>query len=606
MAESILTEHLKDEFKHELNLLLRDLLKVVKILSLYPDDNPLPTRMRSSISTKFVELVNRYDGLKFDIREEEILYLGDTVFQDSGRDESLAEMFYQAGIITLEFRIGLSIGDFNAFLNLLKNFSNDCSTDRDLVTLLWQENFEFIHFLTLEDLALDNLNSEITINELYPNYGVEDERGLDFAAILAFESPDDEDEPEYEGGFRECELSDEQEDGLRQMELSGSDSEDGPFLNFLKKGAELVREDTVAVQKLVEENRCFDHYRCITRIMIDILRFWDDREKFDETVVICDKILDELLKSGAFAAAADFVHSLRNFQIEMVQDKKQTAARLTEFMRRAGDSSHVERLTDIINRQEKIDISSISTYLESLGWESLSHIVKMLARLVARESRMMVCDYLVRNGRKNLSVIGKEVYSKKWFVVRNAVYIMGRIGTNEVLHFLKISATNPEVRVREETIEALLLVKTEEAAAILAWFLNDEEPRLRRLALDHLGRIGGSVSFKAIGAVILSRDFFIRTLEEQSGLLATYSRIGGSEVVEVLAGLIGGSSLFSLVRKTDLRLAALRALAHNNSEEAEAKILKLSRSWRRWLRRAAGDALKYRQRHLNSREVEHG
>ena len=606
MAESILTEHLKDEFNHELNLLLRDFLKVIKILTLYPDDNPLPNRMRSSISTKFVELVNRYDGLKFEIREDEILFQRDTVFHDTGREEALAGTFYQAGIITLEFRTGLSIADFNAFLNLLKIYNNDCSPDRDLVTLLWQENFEYILFSTLEDLALDNLNSEVTINELYPNYGVENEKGLDFAAILAAESPDEDGDAVYDGGFRECELTDEQEDGLRQMGLSGGDGEDSPFENFLKQGAELVREDTVAVQKLVEESRCFDHYRCITRIMLDILRSWDDRDKFDESVVICDKILDELLKSGAFAAAADFVCSLRNFQIELAKNKKLTAARLTDFMRRAGDSQHVERLTDIINRQEKIDISSISTYLESLGWESLSHIVKMLARLVARESRMMVCDYLVRHGRKNLNVIGKEVYSKQWYVVRNAAYILGRIGTNEVLHFLKISAANTEERVREETIKALLLVKTEEAAELLAVFLDDPEPRLRRLALDHLGRIGGAVSFKAIEATVLSNEFFMKSLEEQSRLLVTYSRIGGSEVVDILGGMIGGTSLFSLVHKTELRLAALRALAHNNSNEAEAKLIKLGKSWRRWLRRAAEDAMKYRQRHLNAREVDNG
>ena len=116
-------------------------------------------------------------------------------------------------------------------------------------------------------------------------------------------------------------------------------------------------------------------------------------------------MLDELLVNGAFAVAADFVHSLRSLQRELDSTQPTFAERLDQYLRRAGDQKRVARLTEVINSQSRIDTASIEIYLESLGRESLNHITEMLGNLVAQEARMMVCKYLADHGRDNVAII---------------------------------------------------------------------------------------------------------------------------------------------------------------------------------------------------------
>ena len=52
----------------------------------------------------------------------------------------------------------------------------------------------------------------------------------------------------------------------------------------------------------------------------------------------------------------------------------------------------------------------------------------MLGKLVSKAARLMVCDYLARHGRANSTIIGGAVRDKRWYVARNAVMILGRIG----------------------------------------------------------------------------------------------------------------------------------------------------------------------------------
>ena len=44
----------------EIAFILKDLLKVIKVVSMYPEDNPLPHSMRRSFAEKLVDLVELY------------------------------------------------------------------------------------------------------------------------------------------------------------------------------------------------------------------------------------------------------------------------------------------------------------------------------------------------------------------------------------------------------------------------------------------------------------------------------------------------------------------------------------------------------------------
>lgn len=615
---NFISEHLKQEVTNDINVLLRDLLKVIKVLTIYPPDNPLPIKMRSSVGKRFLELVSRYEGLVFEFRPNELAYQGEIVFRDKGKEEVLAGLFYNAGIVKLEFQPGIMENQFNSFLDIIRNYINDRSIDRDLVSQLWQEQIEFIKFTTVEDLALSEHNADTIIEELHDSYRrrPSDETDVLYSNVLSDEngneSSSEEITPGGEGqsGSPDGNVTD--GDGsehsssetpaaidsssCEEVTLPSSPVSSDSFNIIMKDNYTLAEDEIQEIRLLLEENRYFDPYRTASRVLVEIIHIWDDQKPFFETIGICEKLLDDLLINGAFAVAADFVHTLRGLQEEMTAPKPAFAARLADFIRQAGDHNHIEQLTDIINRQSSIDPSLIEIYLESLGWESLVHINGMLSGLTSKESRIMVCNYLIRHGRDKTDIIGSGLRDKRWYVARNTAMILGKIGGERALHHLASSINHPHRQVREEVMAAIADMKSDETTDLLCRFLDDPDIELRQAALAHLENLGGRKFFDKLRSIISAPAFESYPINEQEQLLIALSRLGGAEVVNFLSSIAGTIRLFGSAPVIQYRLAALAALAYNRSPEAEKALLRLASSRRRWLRQAAAAALEqYRQ-----------
>lgn len=588
--DKTVSEDLSRNAASDIILLLRDMKKMLKVLTMYPDDNPLPAKMRRSFGAHFVQMVDKYNGLTFTIQPDEIYYNRETVYADESREEALAADFYGAGIIHLEFRPGLSLDEFDIFLDVIKTHLRNRSLDNDLASLLWQEQLSGIKFKTVDDLALTEQQTEEMIDEMYPGLeqGLQSNAEIDYNQVIL-----DEVSGQDSASLGSPPLSPEAIRDGEKMGLSLDTPPEVPdIVNQLLSGSiDLDDEENDKIKQILSDDRRFDPERSTTTILLEILDYWKDQKPFADTVTICEKILDQLLDRGAFAPAAEFVQALRTLHEKMISQKPAYADRLREFLIRAGDSRRIQQLTEIINRQDIVDTNSIKTYFEALGWESIAHITDMLGQLVSIGARMMVCDYLSERGKQHVGIIVNGLRDKRWFVVRNTVMILGRIGGENVLKPLSAVISHPDQRVRAELIAALANIKTDRAVDLMCRFLTDPEPKLRTVALDGLSQVGGRKPFETVRDIVQSPAFSEYPIEEQEQFLIAFSRLGGDEVTDFLDSIIGSSSLFNIGRIAQYRRMALNALAHNVSQGAEKLILKYTRSRRKWLRQAAVTAL---------------
>jgi len=596
---NVISEHLSREFASDIKVILRDLKKLLKVQTLYPDENPLPAKMRASFGGRFVEVVDEFGGLIFSIHPEEIVYEGEVVYRDESREEALAADFYNTGIIYLEFREGLSIDEFHIFLDILKTYQRDRLEADDLVSLLWQEQFVHVRFKTVDDLALGEVETESLIHEMYPSFDPNRRNAyrFDHNRIILDEGKSDSLPGSSLGAGT---VSPEASEDASKMGLSLESSEENqaPLDGLLSETFLTADEEQEEIKRLLEENRRYDPDRGSVRILIEILHHWDDRGKFVKTVDICEKALDQYLNRGAFKAAADLVHNVRSYRDELSVTKPDYASRLDKFILHCGDASRIQALTNIINMQQSIDSDLIESYLDCLGWESLTHVTGMLGSLVSRQARLRVCDYLSRRGHDHINIIANGLRDQRWYVVRNSVMILGRIGGRQVLPYLNKAAGHGDNRVRMEVLRAAAGHDDDEAVDIMFGFLKDEDIKIREAALERLRQTGGRRSFEIIQQIVRSPDFTDYPLDEQEQFLIIYSSLGGAEITDFLDSIIGSFSLFNLGWKARYRFMALKALAHNTSDEAERLILKYTRSRRKWLRQAAAAALDTRRRVL--------
>jgi len=121
----------------DIKLILKDFLKVIKVVSLYPEGNPLPKSMRSSFAEKLVSIVEDYGDIQVTVHRGHLTLDDETVFTDRSKEESLAGLFFRSGISGFMFKPGLNIDEIYRLLDVIKTFSNCVDSSEDLVNLIW-------------------------------------------------------------------------------------------------------------------------------------------------------------------------------------------------------------------------------------------------------------------------------------------------------------------------------------------------------------------------------------------------------------------------------------------------------------------------------------
>jgi len=181
----------------DIRLIVKDLLKVVKVVSLYPENNPLPQSLRRSFAEKFENVIDDYGDIRLTVEKSSLTYASDKVFEDKAKDEALVGLFFDAGILTITFKSGLDVNEIYRFLDIIKLGINATNNTYDLVNGLWEADLPNVSLTTAEDMALADYDGEVNIQEfaqLGSHYADSfGEPREDFQSIFLDQSPDDDD-----------------------------------------------------------------------------------------------------------------------------------------------------------------------------------------------------------------------------------------------------------------------------------------------------------------------------------------------------------------------------------------------------------------------------
>lgn len=147
-------------------LAMRDLLKVIKVVSLYPENNPLPQSLRQTFSDQLEALVEQYGDITIQVSKKELGYDGEVVFVDRTQEESLAGIFFESGITTFTLKSELDGEEIFKLLDTIKVYVNSPGRKEDLASLLWEANLGRFSFSTVEDVALSEYEGDFKVQEI--------------------------------------------------------------------------------------------------------------------------------------------------------------------------------------------------------------------------------------------------------------------------------------------------------------------------------------------------------------------------------------------------------------------------------------------------------
>ncbi len=249
-------------------------------------------------------------------------------------------------------------------------------------------------------------------------------------------------------------------------------------------------------------------------------------------------------------------------------------ARMTEALKKTASKSAVaDMIAEMRKRKpDSAEYAAAYLYLKTLDRAGTLLLLDLLAEERDRDARLFLLDILKDMGKNQVALVGEQLSDRRWFVVRNAVRILGDTKAEQALAFLHKVADHKDARIREEIISALINIGGRKAAGLLARYLKDKDHNLQVLALRGLGELQGLGDTEARYVMDFAelRPLKRRELELILDAIAVLGRIGGGESAEFLARYTRVRWWKPRKLQEKLRAAALSAIEAINRRRADA------------------------------------
>jgi HEAT repeat protein len=199
--------------------------------------------------------------------------------------------------------------------------------------------------------------------------------------------------------------------------------------------------------------------------------------------------------------------------------------------------------------------------------------MERLAEESDAQARKLLSDALIHQGPAATPVLIEYLGDERWYVVRNAVAILGELrAQTAVAHFLPL-LRHLDVRVRREAIRALTRIGGNDAVEILLQIVQKGDPDLRPHALLSLGAMKNPAAVPTLLQIVGQPDPWVKMSEIKKEAIRALGEIGSTEAIPALLAILKHRKLWRRALFNEQRAAAaisLGDIGHGSVAEALA------------------------------------
>jgi len=543
-------------------------IKAIKAFRFYPPDNPTLKGFRDQLLKKFQFFLNKYQSFVIQVGEYNLSFKGKIIYENKDVKSSLAFSLYKDGLREIRFVKGLEEWEVQGVIDVLKHSENINQLEDDIVTLMWEKDFVHVSYL-----ATDEFLEETPV--IIPDNIDQFRKNLVFKPLAH---------------HVEVELAEEGSEERVDLDeiLSKAIDEPPPFVSD-RSVYFLTPDEVEGLRKDVESEADPAFVFNVTDILFEILALEKEQEPYQDAVNILIKVLDAFLTLGEFTKATDLLKRvyiiLKTYDLQDWQSES-----IRKIIVGAGEEVRIERIGKVLEREE-VRLEDVNVYLSLLQKNSIKPLIKLLGELKNSKARRVFCDALSEIGKNAIEMFTPFMDDRRWYLVRNIVYILGRIGKEQSLPYIQKAFNHEENRVRREAIQALGLIGSPKAIGLLVRALTDNDVRIRCMAAINLGKGGKKVGLIPLVEVVQSKDFYKREPAEIKAFFNAIGMVGSNEAVPVLQQLLERKSWFSRGKTDEIRIGAANALAIIGTPDARAILEVGKNSKEESIREACAQAL---------------
>jgi HEAT repeat protein len=509
--------------------ILQNVIKAKKTLRMYPENNPMYQKTLEDLYTKFRDFFNYKDELLLRIKQHSIFFDSEEIYHNPEKEDNLALFFFKDGLRELTFKKEILQEELEEFLKIIVSDFDKESLDDDIVTLLWERDFQNIKYIVDDTILLDADGEEYEINAINSaKQKVSDIEGL----MKAYAE-----------------------------EFKDEDIKDAPVISFSDRDLQILMKEI--------ENDASNKMEKLSDIILEI--FYQSEEMgssfFEDNLKYLKQTIKLSMSQGDINTV---IHAIRRAK-ETYEDPssaeqaKQYTQRLLTY---PASDEIINILGELLNSGIEIDDKTFKEFIELLDKKAIPPLVKILGELKTLRIKEKIIDALVFLGRQDIKTLAMALNDKKWYVVRNIIYILRKIRDKGAVEYLLKTIGHEDARVRKEIVRALSELGGKEALQPLKERLDDADAGVRTEAVRAIGNIGSVLAKKIILENISNKRFKERDFEEKKGFYEVLSRWKDPEVLNFLTKSLRKSSFFWWIKNYENMACAAYCLGLLDNKDA--------------------------------------
>ena len=547
--------------------------RTLKTCRLYDPKNPTSIKFREDLGAQLRALLEAHGSISLEFTANEVRYDGQAILVARAREDNFAMPFYRDGLRRLTFEPGIEVPEIDTLIDLVLRVTGRASNGSDdLVTLLWDADLAHVEMAYVSSETDADLGDEgENTTNLSP------ERSAD---LLPWPGGT----PGASGGGAGPDPG-EGPGGAAPAATATPALEMVPHDNAMQ----LRSEDWLASDPVHELEACYaeleptraEETERFTREMLE------ERELglVERTLsMVRDTLASDLYegdRADMFALLGRLLHE--NIGLARWADARDTVECLTEAAGGAWDSTI---LVDELSHPESLDTAAVVRHLDAGNGSDLGEFVTFARTLGAPASEWLMCIVALATQQRTRKMLLRSITElcegnperlapwladERWYVVRNAVSVVGSTEGGAPAGLFRPLVHHPEPRVRQEVVAALAHCEPDAALPLVLDMIHDSEPPIRNAALHLLGTRRNAEAAAALMRLVLDPGFRKRTIEEVRSVTAPLGGCANDDVLPQLEEQLYAPRWFS-AGEAPYCQAIARCIARIGSPQARAML----------------------------------
>lgn len=217
---------------------------------------------------------------------------------------------------------------------------------------------------------------------------------------------------------------------------------------------------------------------------------------------------------------------------------------------------------------EKDTHASVSSVLLALGEKALPTILEALAEEEGMGARKRLLEVVGRHGAAALPYIRPLLNDPRWYVVRNAIFLLRRLGDREVAPTLRLMLGRARPQVVEEILKTLVALQDPQWLTALLRVLDSDDPERQTVAVRVAGHIHHPQVVRALAERLRARQGGRLREPLTVELIQAAGRLGDPAFLPALKSILGLSQWRHTFALGPLKREAAVAVAMLEGSEA--------------------------------------